>query len=179
MSAVPQQTVNISAASPKDVATVSKLGAHVFSVTFGHSVPAHQLQAFLEESYSVAATENDLKDPMKDMIVASNQDGTILGFALLTRGSSEPCISHLGSTIELQRIYVDPAHHGKGVGKLLANKLEDMARDQGFKKIWLGVWEENHNAQKMYERLGYGRVGSHDFTIGEIVQTDYIMIKDL
>ncbi|KFY21469.1 hypothetical protein V493_07371 [Pseudogymnoascus sp. VKM F-4281 (FW-2241)] len=179
MAAISQQSINIGAASPMDVATVAKLGAHVFSVTFGHSVPANELQSFLEESYSVTATENDLKDPMKDMIVASNQDGTIVGFALLTRGSTEPCISHVESTIELQRIYVDPAHHGKGVGKLLASKLEDMARKQGFKHIWLGVWEENHNAQKMYEKIGYRRVGSHDFTIGEIVQTDYIMIKEL
>ena len=157
MATISQQSINISTASPKDVATVAKLGAHVFSVTFGHSVPVHELQSFLEDSYSVAATENDFKDPMKDMIVASNQDGTIVGFALLTRGSTEPCISHVESTIELQRIYVDPAHHGKGVGKLLANKLEDMARDQGFKHIWLGVWEENHNAQRMYEKLEIGR----------------------
>ncbi|KFY50183.1 hypothetical protein V496_09544 [Pseudogymnoascus sp. VKM F-4515 (FW-2607)] len=179
MAPTSQQSVNISKANTKDVATVAKLGAHVFSVTFGHSVPANELQSFLEDSYSIAATENDLKNPMKDMVVASNQDGTVLGFALLTRGSSEPCISHVESTIELQRIYVDPAHHGKGVGKLLANNLEDMARSQGFKHIWLGVWEENHNAQRMYEKLGYRRVGSHDFTIGEIVQTDYIMIKEL
>lgn len=179
MAPTSQQSVDISIASPMDVATVANLGAHVFSVTFGHSVPANELQSFLEDSYSVAATEKDLKDPMKDMVVASNQDGTILGFALLTRGSSEPCISHVESTIELQRIYVDPAHHGKGVGKLLANKLENMARSQGFKHIWLGVWEENHNAQRMYEKLGYRRVGYHDFTIGEIVQTDYIMIKGL
>ncbi|KAL5350435.1 hypothetical protein ACLOAV_004003 [Pseudogymnoascus australis] len=179
MAPTSQQSVNISKANTKDVATVAKLGAHVFSVTFGHSVPANELQSFLEDSYSIAATENDLKNPMKDMVVASNQDGTVLGFALLTRGSSEPCISHVESTIELQRIYVDPAHHGKGVGKLLANRLEDMARSQGFRHIWLGVWEENHNAQRMYEKLGYRRVGSHDFTIGEIVQTDYIMIKEL
>ncbi|OBT57736.1 hypothetical protein VE04_01917 [Pseudogymnoascus sp. 24MN13] len=179
MAAGPQQSIHIRKATPQDVATVSKLGAHIFTVTFGHSVPANELQSFLEDSYSISATERDLKDPLKDMVVASNQDGTILGFALLTRGSVEPCLSHLESTVELQRIYVDPDHHGKGVGRLLANKLEDIARDEGFKHIWLGVWEENHNAQGMYEKLGYRRVGHHDFTIGEIVQTDDIMTKEL
>lgn len=179
MTVVSQQSINVRVASPKDATTVAKLGAHVFSVTFGHSVAPHQLQSYLDESYSVEATENELNDPNKDMVVASNQDGTILGFALLTRGSFEPCISNVESTVELQRIYVDPAHHGKGVGKLLANKLEDMAREQKFKHIWLGVWEENHNAQRMYEKLGYKRVGGHDFTIGEIVQKDYVFIKEL
>ncbi|OBT63471.1 hypothetical protein VE03_08111 [Pseudogymnoascus sp. 23342-1-I1] len=179
MTAISQQSINIRIASLKDAATIAKLGAQVFSVTFGHSVPAHELQSFLEDSYSVAATENDLKDPMKDMVIASNQDGTILGFALLTRGSTEPCVSHLDSTVQLQRIYVDPAHHGKGVGKLLAIKLDDMARSQGFKHIWLGVWEENHGAQKMYEKMGYRRVGGKNFTIGGVVQSDYIMAKEL
>ncbi|KFY11861.1 hypothetical protein V492_04214 [Pseudogymnoascus sp. VKM F-4246] len=179
MAAVPHQSIIIREANAEDIPTVSKLGAHIFSVTFGHSVPANELESFLEDSYSVSATENDFKDPMKDLIVASDQDGTVVGFALLTRGSIEPCVSHLENTVELQRIYVHPAHHGKGVGRLLANRLDDMARDQGFKHIWLGVWEENHNAQKMYEKLGYRRVGGHDFTIGTIVQTDYIMMKEL
>jgi ribosomal protein S18 acetylase RimI-like enzyme len=179
MAAGAQRSIHIRKATPEDVATVSKLGAHIFAVTFGHSVPAKELQSFLEDSYSISATEKDLKDPMKDMVVASNQDGAILGFALLTRGSTEPCLSHLESTVELQRIYVDPDHQGKGVGRLLANKLEEIARDEGFKHIWLGVWEENHNAQGMYEKLGYRRVGHHDFTIGEIVQTDDIMTKEL
>jgi hypothetical protein len=31
----------------------------------------------------------------------------------------------------------------------------------------------------MYEKLGYRKVGGHDFTIGEIVQTDDIMAKKL
>jgi ribosomal protein S18 acetylase RimI-like enzyme len=179
MAVISQKLITIRKASPEDIATVAKLGADIFTVTFGHSVPADQLQSFLADSYSVAAIENDFKDPMKDLVVASNQEGKIVGFALLTRGSFEPCISHLESTIELQRIYVDPAYHGNGVGKSLANKLDDIARSEGFKHIWLGVWEENHGAQKMYEKLGYRKVGGHDFTIGEIVQTDDIMAKKL
>lgn len=48
-----------------------------------------------------------------------------------------------------------------------------------FEIMWLGVWEENFNAQRVYEKLGYRRVGKHDFVIGGDVQTDFIMIKQL
>jgi ribosomal protein S18 acetylase RimI-like enzyme len=167
-------------ARSEDAFQVAELGFLVFSITFGHSVEPHQLRSYLEESYSMPATAADISDPSKAMIVATNgKNGAIIGFALLTRGTTEPCIEHLQNTVELQRIYIHPSFHGKGVGKLLANRLENMAREQGYKYMWLGVWEENHKAMKVYEKLGYKRVGDHEFTIGEIVQTDHIMVKEL
>lgn len=172
-------SIQIRNAQAQDAASVAKLGAHVFALTFGHSVAPHELQAYLDESYSPEATEKDISDPSKTMLVATDPDGRILGFALLTRGSTEPCIEHIPNTVELQRIYVDPEFHGNGVGKILAMRLEDLAREEGFVVMWLGVWEENVKAMKVYEKMGYKQVGDHDFVIGGVVQTDHIMIKTL
>ncbi|KAK5062882.1 hypothetical protein LTR84_004957 [Exophiala bonariae] len=171
--------INVRDAVDEDINYIASLGSHVFSTTFGYSVPPHELQAYLDEAYSIPATSQDVKDPNKDMIVATTPDNTVIGFALLTRGTSEPCIVHLENTVEFQRIYVHPDYHGLGVGKILASRIEAMAKEQGFKHIWLGVWEENLKAQKVYEKLGYVKVGEHDFTIGEVVQTDNIMVKQL
>ena len=166
-------------ATVDDAAQVATLGAHVFSVTFGHTVTPQQLQDYLDEAYSIEAVVKDILNPSKDLVVARTQD-VIVGFALLTRGSSEPCVAHLGSAaVELQRLYVHPDCHGQGVGKRLAMELEDMARNQGFTYMWLGVWEDNHKAQKVYEGLGYKLVGEHDFVVGGDVQTDHIMLKKL
>ncbi|KZV74126.1 acyl-CoA N-acyltransferase [Peniophora sp. CONT] len=176
----PPKAPHIRAASAADAVAISQLGAHVFSVTFGHSVPPHELQAFLDKDYSTAAITADLENPSKDTIVATDDDGNdIIAFAILTRGTSEPCLDDVPNKVELQRIYVHPHAHGKGLGGTLAQALEEMAREQGFANIWLGVWEENHAAQKAYEKWGYRRVGSHDFVIGSVVQTDYIMLKSL
>ena len=166
-------------ATLNDIAQIVRLGLHVFTVSFGYSLPQEELQAYLDESYSTAAITRDVEDTTKDMIVATDQNDKILGFALLTRGTSEPCLANLEKTVELQRLYVHPDHHGKGLGKSLALKIEDMAREQGYANMWLGVWEENHKAQKVYERLGYCRVGNHPFKMGNVVQTDNIMVKEL
>ncbi|KAH6983825.1 acyl-CoA N-acyltransferase [Ilyonectria destructans] len=162
-----------------DATAIAELGSHVFTATFAHSVQPHELQQFLEESYTTAAVAKDMEDPSRDIIVATSPDDEIIGFAYLTRGSSEPCIADVKNTVELQRIYVRPSAQGQGIGGLLAHKLESMAREQGFEKIWLGVWEENHKAIRAYQKWGYEQVGDHDFAIGPVIQTDYIMLKDL
>ncbi|GKT44389.1 putative N-acetyltransferase p20 [Colletotrichum spaethianum] len=173
------RTTTIRPASLADATAIAELGVHVFSVTFGHSVEPHELQAFLDESYSLSAISKDLNNPNKDTIIATDSNGDILGFAMLTRGSSEPCVAHLDGSVELQRIYLYPKAHGTGAGKLLAGRLEEMARDQGYEYIWLGVWEENFRAKKAYEKWGYKTCGTHDFVVGSVVQTDDIMVKKL
>ncbi|KFA68583.1 hypothetical protein S40285_06664 [Stachybotrys chlorohalonatus IBT 40285] len=173
-------SVKVRRAVHQDIPHISDVGSRVFSSTFGHSVTPAQMQDYLDEALSVPATTAELENPQKDMIVAVDpQDNTVLGFGLLTRGSSEPCVEALEGAVELQRIYVDNKHHGKGVGKLLILELEQMARDMGFKHIWLGVWEENHKAQKVYEKAGYKLIGEHDFDVGGDIQTDLIMFKQL
>lgn len=175
----PRQRISIRDAVAEDVDYIANLGAHVFNTTFGHSVPAHEMQAYLDEFYSATAIGSDVGNPDKNTIVATTPDNVIVGFALLTRGTSEPCIEHVENKVELQRIYVHTDYHGLGIGRVLAGRIEDMAREQGFKHIWLGVWEENLKAQRVYEKLGYVLAGDHDFAIGEVVQTDHIMIKSL
>lgn len=69
--------------------------------------------------------------------------------------------------------------HGVGVGRLLVEKVEGIARDEGFVTLWLGVWEENFKAQKVYKKMGFMKVGSHDFVMGSCVQTDWILSKRL
>lgn len=110
--------------------------------------------------------------------------GVVVGFAQLTRGSSaaEPCVAslaHAASTVELQRLYVDTAHHGRGIGSRLAVAVEDVARREGFTHMWLGVWEENSAAARVYAKLGYSPIGFHDFVVGSIAQRDDILMKQL
>ncbi|GME28313.1 acyl-n-acyltransferase protein [Neofusicoccum parvum] len=174
-----RKPIQIRNADINDAAEIAILGGKVFNATFGHSVEPHEMAAYLEKDYSTAAITKDLEDPDKDTIVATGLNGEILGFGILTRGTNEPCVDDLENTVELQRIYVNTNAHGKGIGGLLRKAIENLAREKGFKNMWLGVWEENFSAMKAYEAWGYKKVGSHDFVIGTVVQTDYIMTKAL
>ncbi|KAH7361883.1 acyl-CoA N-acyltransferase [Plectosphaerella cucumerina] len=171
--------IQIRNATDADIPAIIKLGRRVFTKSFGHSVEPHELQAYLDSAYTVAAITKDFEDPDRDTIVATTDDGRLAGFAMLTRNSVEPCVKDVEKTVELQRIYVDDTLQGCGVGGKLSRAIDDMAREQGFANIWLGVWEENLIAQRAYERWGYAKVGKHDFAVGPVVQTDDIMLKKL
>lgn len=172
-------TIDVRPATVHDGAGITELGIEIFRASFAHSLPAADLQEYLDECYTLDAIREDITNPLKTFIVATTADQRIVGFAILTQGTFEPCVESFQSTVELQRLYVDLHTHGMGVGKALSLHLEDIARQKGYKHIWLGVWEENFKAQKVYEKMGYKKIGDHPFKMGNVTQTDYIMIKEL
>jgi ribosomal protein S18 acetylase RimI-like enzyme len=166
-------------ARAQDIDAIANLGAKTFASSFGYSMPASDLQAYLEAAYSPSSIAKDLANPLIDIIVTSDETDRVIGFVQLTQGTIEPCIADVDRPIELQRLYVDESYHGGGIGRALENEVERISRERGFKTMWLGVWEENFKAQKAYERFGFSKVGSHDFVMGTCVQTDWILTKDL
>ena len=45
--------------------------------------------------------------------------------------------------------------------------------------LWLGVWQQNVNAVKFYERHGFTKFDTHSFYIGNDRQTDWLMRLDV
>jgi len=193
-------------ATIEDASSIADLGAKVFSTTFGFSIPPNDLNSFLQQAYTTEAIKEEIQCPKKHIFVAcstpessrnngageptanshapDNQattttQGKIIGFAQLTEGTTEPCLSHVSGAVELQRLYVSTTHHGRGVGRRLASEVEALARKLAYKAIWLGVWEGNFKAQKVYEGLGFAKFGDHEFKMGKCIQMDWIMCKDL
>ena len=177
----PKPAAVLRPATPRDAEAIASLGARTFASSFGWSLPAPDLTAYLATSYSPSAIAKDIVDPNIDVIVACRDDGsdTVIGFVQLTQGSIEPCVADAEGPIELQRLYVDEKCHGGGIGRALESEVERIAREKGFKTMWLGVWEENYKAQKAYDKFGFGKVGEHDFVMGTCVQTDWILAKTL
>lgn len=174
-------TTQIRPATLADASQIAALGSTVFSTTFGWSLPAADLAAYLDSSYSVPAIVADLSNAAITTVVACTvrNPSHVLGFAQLTRGSLEPCITDEPRPVELQRLYVSTEAHGLGLGRKLVEEVERIARGEGHETLWLGVWEENFKAQGFYGKVGFEKCGAHDFVMGSCVQTDWIMKKSL
>lgn len=60
-----RQPFQIRKARIDDATSIAKLGAHMFTATFGHPVPPNELQAYLNKDYTTAAITKELEDPTK------------------------------------------------------------------------------------------------------------------
>lgn len=100
------------------------------------------------------------------------------GYMKLNFGDAQ--IEDMGpNAMEVQRLYIQKAFKGCGLGTQLMNLALDTARERGLHKVWLGVWEHNEPAKRFYAGKGFVRVGQHDFWQGDDKQTDYLMAQDL
>ncbi|EKV04297.1 Acyl-CoA N-acyltransferase [Penicillium digitatum] len=52
-------------------------------------------------------------------------------------------------------IHLSPAARGRGIGKLLMDRMEGIGRAVGLEKSMLTVFKSNEIARRFYERLGY------------------------
>ena len=58
-------------------------------------------------------------------------------------------------TIELKRMFVDPAFRGKGIASAMVKELEVWAKELGFEEAVLETGNKQPEAIQMYKRLGY------------------------
>ena len=56
-------------------------------------------------------------------------------------------------------VYVERAWRGKGVGKVVLERLVELAREHGFHKMVLSAFPTNTGGMALYERLGFRTVG--------------------
>ena len=182
--AKPTADVQITEATLEDAHLIAAVGGQVFSASFGHSVQAEDLAAYLKAEYTAEAFEKELRNPKASTWIARDaRDGNALrGFVQLYRGVTDPCLKDAGdvaSLAQLHRLYVDTNVHGGGTGSRLITRAIDAARAEGFRKIWLTVWEHNPRAERLYSRFGFVRVAKTSFCVGNEKQWDWVMVKDL
>jgi ribosomal protein S18 acetylase RimI-like enzyme len=160
-------------ATPEDAEALSRIGAETFTETFGHLYPPQDLADFLVYAYNPERTRADLADPAKASWIVE-ADGAVVGYAL-----AGPCdLPHEEVTPacgELKRLYLLKRLQGDGTGsRLLAETFAWLERD-GPRRLWIGVWSENHGAQRLYGRLGFEKVGEYVFPVGQTRDREFIL----
>lgn len=159
-------------ARPDEASLIARLARQSFTEAFGEANTPEDLALFLESAYGERQQGAELADPDWTTLVAL-KGGEAAGFAQLRRNHPEACVTG-PDPVELNRLYVLQAFHGQGVGAALMQAVVGRARAEGFRTLWLGVWEHNHKAQAFYRRWGFRDVGSHSFLVGTDLQTDRI-----
>ena len=161
----------------EDVLTLQKIGIETFDETFRDQNSPENMKSYLEKAFHVDQLTTELSNPSSQFFLAY-VNNEIAGY--LKVNTNEAQSEELGNeALEVERIYIKGTFQKNGLGKLLINKAIEIAMEQNKRKIWLGVWEKNENAIAFYGRMGFVKLGTHSFYMGDEEQTDYIMTKIL
>jgi ribosomal protein S18 acetylase RimI-like enzyme len=158
-----------------DIDGLAALAARTFEDAFGKDNTPDDIQSYVSESFSPERLRAELANADNLFLLAflSKADSPV-GYAKLRSGALDPSVKG-PDPVELERLYVDQAVVGGGIGAALMRAVLDAARRNGRKTLWLGVWERNARAIAFYERWGFEVVGAHVFRLGSDEQTDLIM----
>lgn len=107
--------------------------------------------------------------------VVATLSATPVGFAMLGRFSPP---SQVGLSAELLAIAVEPGRQRMGVGRVLLNRIEEIAISMGVHRLYLHTAKENFPAQRLFEKCRFTPSGViRDFYPEG--QDALLMVKDL
>ena len=160
-------------AAPADAETLARLSRETFAAAFADLYWPEDFEAFTRTAYGLEKTRRELADPNIAVWLAE-RDGVAIGYAL-----AGPCdLPHSDVTPrcgELKRIYLTSDAQGGGVGsRLMAEAFQWLERGEP-RPIWIGVWSGNRGARRLYERLGFTKVGEYYFKVGEAMDREFIL----
>jgi len=169
------EDIEITTVNLEDIAVLQQIGKQTFSETFSPGNTEENMLKYLEEGFSLDKLEAELNNAYSQFYFAVI-DGNVIGYLKLNTGNAQTELKDINA-IEIERIYVLQAYHGKKVGQLLYEKAMEITQEVNATYVWLGVWEENPRAISFYRKNGFLEFDKHIFKLGEDEQTDIIMKK--
>lgn len=162
--------IDIVAASPSDFGTIRDLAYEIWPDTYGNILSKEQLDYMLGAFYSAETLLKNYTEKNHQFLLAT-ENGVALGFISFEHNyQGEP-------VTRIHKIYVLPQTQGKGIGKLLLEKVEALAAENHSESLSLNVNRHN-NAQGFYKKLGFEITLEEDIAIGHgYLMEDYRMEK--
>lgn len=163
----------IRSASIDDIPIIQSLSRSIWNKVYPSIISQEQIEFMLNMMYSNEALTRQLEID-KHTFVIIYLDETPVGFA-----SFSPKALNENKRFKLHKLYVEPAYHGKGLGKQLLLYIANQILQQGGREIELNVNKRNPAIQ-FYKHFHFEVENEVVLDIGNgYVMDDYIMVLDL
>ena len=94
-------------------------------------------------------------DPGQEIVV-NERDGVLCGYAVLHRiNKPENPFMHKRDYLDIDEFGVDEAYRRTKVATEMMSFIREYAKEQGFTRIELNMWEFNEEALAFYEATGF------------------------
>jgi ribosomal protein S18 acetylase RimI-like enzyme len=170
--------ITIRIATVADAALIADLSRETFYNAFAIHNTKADIDKFMNEVFTPEKLMSELNLP-NDIFLLAYMGDEVAGYVRMRDKNIPETSLGTDNIIEISRIYTASSIIGKGVGSALLNECIATAKQKQREYIWLGVWEKNDSAIRLYERFGFKRFGEHPFILGDDVQTDWLMMKKI
>lgn len=160
-------------ATISDLEIIQEISKQTFIETFATVNTPENMANYVRENFNPEQIASEINNRESAFYLPSLEN-EIIGYMKLNFGDAQT-EKQKENNLEIHRIYVLQAFHGKKIGQLLLDEAIKIAQQTGVESIWLGVWEENQRALQFYSKNGFVEFDKHIFTLGNDVQTDLLM----
>lgn len=164
-------SMSVRLAKKSELPIVHDLAWKIFPVTYKEILSPSQTEYMMDWMYSVENLEKDVDRGVQYYIFT--HDGEDIGYTAFEM--TEPDTKGY----KLHKIYLLPAHQGKGLGKIQLAETLQKAKEDGAHSICLNV-NRNNKAVAFYKSQGWEVSHDEDNHIGNgFYMNDHVMKKTL
>lgn len=175
--------------------TLGALGRKLFAQTFAGLYCDEDLQRFLSSTFSVSGLQADISAgcsywAAKDVSVENRPwvGYCKVGPVKVPLATMQPLVTEKSIAVqpvetehclELRQLYIDRCYHRHGIGSQFMNLFFRRCADLGVATAYVSCWSENHQALRFYERFGFTPIGEYEFPVGEHLDREFVLRKQL
>ncbi|HNP44817.1 MAG TPA: GNAT family N-acetyltransferase [Panacibacter sp.] len=119
----------------------------------------------LRKPLGLSFTQDEMTAERDHILLGCFDDDKLEGCCMLVQKEKD--------TLQLRQMAVISGLQGKGIGRVLMQFAENIARDRGYKKV---IMHARKTALGFYEKLGYKKTGNEFF---EVTLPHFVMEKNL
>ena len=162
----------ITEATVQDFKVIREIAGRTWPVTYGEILSKAQVEYMLDALYSEKTLNDNLTNKGHHFLLLKEENNS-LGFA-----SYEHHYLNTNCT-RLHKLYLLPEAQGRGLGKLVLDRIVALAKENKSDKISLNVNRFN-KAYVFYQKMGFEIVAEEDLAIGHgYLMEDYKMEMQL
>lgn len=163
-------------ARTSDAASLAAISIEVWTGTYLRDGVTDFFADFVLSEFTPDRFRMWIDTPGEHLIVSERGDG-IDGYICVSEARPAP-IAGL-SDVEITTLYLQPRHHGQGIGAGLLQQGLALCAELGAQKPWLATNAENTPALAFYQRQGFAIVGDTHFTLQDQQYLNRVLARDL
>lgn len=163
---------NLDSLDASHLEDIRKIAESNYNAVYSSFLSSEQIAYDLHREYSNESILRQVKQEGHQFLLLQ-EDEQVIGFASYCLIDQE-----LGRA-KLNKIYISPAHHRKGLGETLLSHIQQALKKDCYKSLELLV-NKNSPSVKFYEKMGFSYLELANYTIGNgFSREDFLMRANL